>query len=215
MPTPTPSIIEEEQKNPEANTPAESSKPVLAASSSSNHPFFSEKAKTLSIQERVFAVKMNGLESQQQLIKSLVELAKNYLIDVEKRIENDSDLGNKKAIANCMSFVKGKIQALHTTHIELFPNNSVNFNQLCMNAIAICGQYEVENGAAQIINYIKRQAVTNSLLGTIETIEAAFNTGFMNLTVDEQGKIGSSASVNDDQGKMESPTNCLAGCSLM
>ncbi|MDR3441443.1 MAG: hypothetical protein P4L65_00325 [Legionella sp.] len=205
MPITTTSIIEEEQKNPEANTPeaviAESSKPVLAASSSSNHPFFSEKAKTLSIQERMLAVRMQGLENQRELIKSLISLAKKFLIDLERIADNRTDFGKIQAVADCMSFVKGKVQALHTIHLQLFPNN-VNFNQLCTAAIALCERYEIESGAKELVNYIRRQEVVNSLLGTIETIEATFNTGFMNLTV-------------DDQGKIESPTNCLAGCSLM
>lgn len=214
MPTPTPSIIEEEQKNSEAIGPdavlVEPSKPpVLAASSSGNHPFFAEKAKPLSMQERILAVKMQGLEDQQQLIKSLIGLAKEFLIDLEGVADKRTDFGKLQAVADCMSFVKGKVQALHRIHLQLFPKNSVDFSQLCADAIALCERHEVQSGAEELVNYIKRQEVINSLLGSIETIEATFNTGFMNLTVDDQGKIGSST--NDDQGA----TSCLAGCSLM
>lgn len=197
---------EEEQKM-EALTPevvsVEFSKPA-SSSSGSNHPFFSEKIKE-SAQERIIATKMQGLENQQKLIQSLVQLAKNFLIEVEDKIQNDCDLGNKKAIANCMGFVKGKIQALHKIYNELFTRDNKEFNKLCDDATVLCQQYELEFGAAQIINYIKRQAVTNSLLGTIETIEAAFNLGFMKLTIDKKGNIGN---IGDS-------ASCLGQCSVM
>lgn len=134
------------------------------------------------MQERMLAVRMQGLENQQELIKSLIGLAKKILIDLDGKANNHTDFGKVQAIADCMSFVKGKVQDLHRIYLQLFPNN-VNFNQLCTNVIALCERYEVESGDQELVNYIKRQEAINSLLGTIETIEATFNTGFMNLTM--------------------------------
>lgn len=195
----------EEQKIEVVNTePSELSSPVVT-SSTSNHPFFADKKKEWALQEQISAMQMQNLKSQQEQIQNLLEFAKKILLKLEDKIYNGAELGNKQAIAECMSFVKGKIQALHTIYNDLFTRNNKEFNTMCVAAISKCQQHESELGAEEITNYIKRQSISNSLLGTLDTIEAAFNLGFMKLRVTKQGNIAT----------MDDSASCTGRCSVM